>query len=145
MTIAAVLLAGLSVALLIWLRRAFLIVTVRGHSMEPAYWSGDRLLVRRSGLSAVRPGAVVVVQLEADGSATDRTRLVKRAAAVPGDPAPSWLWSAGDNLVPPDRLVVLGDNASRSQDSRQLGYLPGRAVVGIAVRQMPGARDDRLH
>lgn len=50
---------GLAVVLL---RRRYLVVTVRGTSMEPTLRSGDRVLVRRVMVAAVRVGDVVVLR-----------------------------------------------------------------------------------
>lgn len=121
-------------AWLVALRRRLIVVTVRGVSMEPTYHSGDRLLVRRSPLERVRAGQVVVVQ-GGPGTPGDPTagRLVKRAVAVPGDPVPSQIPVPGP-VVPAGNLLVLGDNPARSNDSRQLGYLPADALIGIVLR-----------
>jgi signal peptidase I len=115
-------------------RRRLLMVTVHGVSMEPTYHSGDRLLVRRSRLDRVRTGQVVVVQVPgaAPGDPTDG-RMVKRAVAVPGDPVPSGIDVAGP-VVPAGRLLVLGDNPARSNDSRRLGYIPADALIGVVLR-----------
>ncbi|KOV84576.1 hypothetical protein ADL03_16860 [Nocardia sp. NRRL S-836] len=114
-------------------RRRWLVVTVRGVSMEPTYRSGDRLLVRRSRLAAVRAGQVVVVQVEAGRGDPTGGRLVKRAVAVPGDPVPAAM-PVPDPVVPSGRLLVLGDNLARSNDSRRLGYLPAAALIGVVLR-----------
>lgn len=119
-------------------RRRLLVVTVRGVSMEPTYSSGDRLLVRRSGLDRVHAGEVVVVQV--DGSTPDDPtggRMVKRAVAVPGDPVPAQI-PLPDPVVPAGRLLVLGDNPARSNDSRRLGYIPADALIGVVVRPIAG-------
>lgn len=115
-------------------RRRLLVVTVRGVSMEPTYSSGDRLLVRRSALDRVRAGEVVVVQV-AGAAPGDPTggRMVKRAVAVPGDPVPAQI-PLPDPVVPAGRLLVLGDNPARSNDSRRLGYIPADALIGVVVR-----------
>jgi len=102
--------------------------------MEPTYHSGDRLLVRRSGLDRVRTGQVVVVQVDS-ATPDDPTggRMVKRAVAVPGDPVPPRIPVPGPR-VPVDRLLVLGDNLARSNDSRRLGYLSADALIGVVLR-----------
>jgi signal peptidase I len=129
-----VVLAGGLVALLLVQRRRFLVVTVRGVSMEPTYFSGDRLLVRRSRLGRVRAGQVVVVQISG-AAADDPTggRMVKRAVAVPGDPVPARI-PVSDPVVPSGRLLVLGDNPLRSNDSRRLGYLSADSLIGVVLR-----------
>jgi signal peptidase I len=116
------------------LRRRLLVVTVLGVSMEPTYRSGDRLLVRRSRLKAIRTGQIVVVQLSgATPGDSTAGRLVKRAVAVPGDPVPPQIPIA-DQIVPEGRLLVLGDNPARSNDSRRLGYIPADALIGVVLR-----------
>jgi signal peptidase I len=42
-------------------------------------------------------------------------------------------------MVPPGQLVVLGDNAAWSQDSRQIGYIPGDRLLGIVMRRLAGS------
>jgi signal peptidase I len=116
-------------------RRRLLVVTVRGVSMEPTYSSGDRLLVRRSRLDAVRTGQVVVVRVSGAAMPGDPTdgRLVKRAVALPGDPVPPQI-PVPEQVVPADRLLVLGDNPARSNDSRRLGFIPADALIGVVLR-----------
>jgi signal peptidase I len=122
------------VAWLLVLRSRLLVVTVHGVSMEPTYRSGDRLLVRKAGLDRVRTGQVVVVQVDST-SPDDPTggRMVKRAVGVPGDPVPPEIPVPGPR-VPVDSLLVLGDNLARSNDSRRLGYLPAKALIGVVLR-----------
>lgn len=129
----AVVVAAL-VAWVLVLRSRLLVVTVHGVSMEPTYRSGDRLLVRRARLDRVRAGQVVVVQVDS-ATPDDPTggRLVKRAVAVPGDPVPPRIPVPGPR-VPVDRLLVLGDNLARSNDSRRLGYLSADALIGVVLR-----------
>jgi signal peptidase I len=116
------------------LRRRLLVVTVLGVSMEPTYSSGDRLLVRRSRLKSVRTGQIVVVQVPGTPPGdTTAGRLVKRAAAVPGDPVPPQI-PISDQVVPEGRLLILGDNPARSNDSRRLGYIPADALIGVVLR-----------
>jgi signal peptidase I len=102
--------------------------------MEPELHHGDRVLVRRVSVGAVHPGQVVVLTGPADRP-TDW--MVKRAAAVPGDPVPRTAGACSGPVVPEDHLVVLGDNAALSLDSRRLGYLPADRLVGVVVRRLP--------
>jgi len=128
-----------------WRRHTFLVTTVAGRSMLPTYTDGDRLIVRRVGLAMVRRGDVVLL---ADDDLPPRpTRsaaarrdppgelILKRAVAVPGDPVPAGV-PVPDRIVPPGRLIVLGDNADASHDSRTAGYYAAEALVGVVVRAM---------
>jgi signal peptidase I len=116
-------------------RRRLLLVTVTGSSMAPTYAEGDRLLVRRA--RRARRGSVVVLR----GPGGLR---VKRVAAAAGDPVPAGM-PVPDAVVPPGRLLVLGDNPDRSADSRTGGYLAAADLVGVAVRgRVPLARGGDL-
>ncbi|HET8684386.1 MAG TPA: S26 family signal peptidase [Micromonosporaceae bacterium] len=130
-----------------WLRLRYVIVTIDGASMMPAYRPGDRVLVRRTPVRAIRPGQVVVTGwpripgLDPAGVASlDGKWLIKRAVAVPGSPVPHRqvpaLRGLPDPVVPEDRLVLLGDNAAMSHDSRQCGYFSAEDVLGVAVRRL---------
>lgn len=132
--------AALAVAVALARRRWF-IVRVVGHSMSPTYADGARLLFRRAGsdefsttdcVAFVPPGFGV----PATADATRPQLLVKRVAAIAGDPVPPAFRVAArvaDAVVPPGCLVVSGDNPA-SLDSRHFGYLPTVNVVGVAVR-----------
>lgn len=89
---------------------------VDGASMEPAYRAGDRIAVNRLAYLRRRPVAGDVVVLR------DPERvghfLVKRVAFDVDDAERS--------------VVVLGDNASASRDSRAFGPVALDSVVGKA-------------
>lgn len=147
--------AALLVAVGMWVitvRRRFVVVTVRGSSMAPALGDGERVVVRRRPLSEVRSGDVVVfagahdldglppdVRAAALAAAPDEW-LIKRATAVPGDPVPRAtvpaLADVDDDIVPDGSLVVLGDNAMWSSDSRHFGYVSADRLLGVAVRKL---------
>jgi signal peptidase I len=140
--------AGLAVAGAALLRRRLVAVTVTGHSMLPAYRPGDQVLVRRGVVP--RRDQVVVVELpnaerrnwnsEPAGlgspgePVTERQWLLKRVSAVAGDPLSSQDKASG--RVPPDHLLLLGDNASVSFDSRQMGPFPMERVLGTVWRRL---------
>lgn len=124
------------------------VVTVRGPSMEPTYCDGDRVLVRRHRGPA--PGRVIVVDRawRPAAPAPGHRWMIKRVAAVPGDPVPREtvpaLEDVPENRVPPGRLVLLGDNAAVSFDSRQAGYFSADRVMGTVIRSLPRpAANDR--
>ncbi|GIH06138.1 hypothetical protein Rhe02_42050 [Rhizocola hellebori] len=138
-------LAGLAVALaltaVVALRRRFLIIDVRGDSMSPAFAHGDRVLARRSRLRAVRRGDVVVIEAPdatREMEPVDRWHL-KRVTALPGDPVPPGI-PVAELVVPAQHLVVLGDNARRSADSRTVGFYRADALVGVVLRLSAGRR-----
>jgi signal peptidase I len=136
-------------------RRRIAIVAVTGQSMEPTLTAGDRVLVRRARLRSVRAGQVVVIEKPGsrDGgwAAAPRGRdlsrgwMIKRVAAVPGDPLSGELREtlaavaalSSDTSVPRGKLVVLGDNPDMSMDSRYLGYIPGDRLLGVVIRTLP--------
>jgi signal peptidase I len=112
-------------AALVWARRRFMLITVRGTSMTPDYADGQRLLLRRGGYAA---GDVVMFRSPVhlpDGM----DWLVKRVAAMPGDPVPADMAGrAAVQVVPPGRLLVRSD--ADGLDSRQFGLIDHHDVIG---------------
>ncbi|MBQ1045579.1 MULTISPECIES: S26 family signal peptidase [unclassified Micromonospora] len=142
------------VAVVWWLRERYVLVTVHGESMLPTYRPGDRVLVRRVPPSALRTGQVVVAGWPGERQAPPRRSrrgrpvvdegwLIKRIAALPGDPAPPDLPGAVEDgppaTVPPGLLVLIGDNRAASHDSRQLGYFAHSDVLGVVKREVASA------
>lgn len=110
-----------------WLRRRWPLgrVEVVGDSMLPALAEGDRLLVVR-GTRAGRFGVGDVVAVT-DPRMPDRT-LVKRVARRG-----------------PEGVTVLGDNASASTDSRELGPVAAASIRGrVVYRYFPESRRGRM-
>jgi signal peptidase I len=142
------------ILVVIWvLGRRLVAVTVRGISMEPAFQDGDRVLVRRGRTPS--SGQVVVAEhpglghgwhrppvgpAAGAGAIAGRTWMIKRVAAVPGEPVPRdrvpVLADVPEERVPPGKLVLLGDNSAASSDSRQRGYFPAERVLGVVVRPL---------
>ncbi|MER6508659.1 S26 family signal peptidase [Nonomuraea sp. NPDC001636] len=138
MTAVVVAVAALALLALAWLRLRYLVVTVEGDSMLPTYQPGERVLVRRARPTRVRTGQVVVLARMADEGET--RWIIKRLAAVPGDPIPREqipaLRDAPGTQVPAGRLVVVGDNPAQSFDSRVSGYLRADRLLGVVLRKL---------
>jgi signal peptidase I len=142
-TVAAVV-ATASLVLLVRARR-LVVVDVHGPSMEPTLYDGDRVLVRRAPLTAIRTGDLVVVaRPDSHEFATAGPWVIKRAAATAGERIPpvirrGWAENGVDfagAVVPEGRLLLLGDNPARSGDSRHWGFTEGDAVLGVVTRSM---------
>lgn len=137
---------GLVAGVVGWLRRQFVVVTVSGPSMDPTYRDGDRLLAVRRPAATLRAGQVVVADLRicppgmgdqsaaASLSLSGQPQVIKRVAAVAGEPVPPGVDPAP--TVPPGMLVLLGDNPPASVDSRHYGYVAAKQVVGVVLRRL---------
>ncbi|MFB4271004.1 S26 family signal peptidase [Nonomuraea sp. GTA35] len=131
-------------------RRHLVVVTVSGTSMTPTLHPGEKLLVRRCGITALQVGDIVVLEPPRVPVSPEVTLLaplptrtqwqVKRVAALPGDPIPPPAQEAAGTLraVPGGTLIVLGDN-NASNDSRLNGPYPADRILGIALRRLAGA------
>lgn len=123
-------------------RRRFLIIDVTGDSMAPSLVHGDRLLVRRTRRFPV--GSIVVAHHQqggprgasADSAAT--TWLVKRVAALPGDPVPESVAPAvgGHSRQVPDGMTVLLGENPQSVDSRLWGFVPLNDIEGVVIKRL---------
>jgi signal peptidase I len=111
----------------------FRVVVINGHSMEPTYRHGERVLMTWNYwlFGPIRKGDVVVIELPGG------TRLIKRVVAMEGEEVPRqyWgpaIWRMGPR-VPPGHVYVVGDNLAYSEDSRQYGAFPISQVRGKIV------------
>jgi len=82
---------------------------VQGDSMSPSLRDGDRLVALTPRLAAIRPGRVIAFR-------RDGELYLKRVLSREGD---GWF--------------VVGDNPTRSTDSRRFGPVPDSAVEAVAV------------
>jgi signal peptidase I len=104
------------------------LVVVRGPSMEPTLWPGDRLLTVPAHRWWLRPGQVVLVAPpEGPDLVVKRVHHIERRRA--GD-------RAGTAVV----VDVRGDSPGASTDSRWWGPLPRRRVRRVAVARWPDVR-----
>lgn len=143
-------------ALVIWLILTFVFTftQVHGQSMAPALKDGDLCVVFRTGLQQAFGGGfqkddVVAYRVEGE-------RVIGRVAAVAGDEvevtaggalvvngvtqtgSAVMQTDAQGNLesrftVPQDCLIILGDNRSDAQDSRDLGPISLDSVDGKVI------------
>jgi signal peptidase I len=98
---------------------------VEGSSMLRAFAPGERLVVERLSyrLRSPRLGEVVIVRQPGGGGRLD----LKRIAAGPGARV---RFLGQERVLDQDEWFVLGDNLSESTDSRMLGPVLRRDVVG---------------
>ncbi|MCP9208968.1 S26 family signal peptidase [Streptomyces sp. NEAU-Y11] len=119
------------------LRRKLMLIRVTGNSMAPMFTDSSRLLVRTS--RRIRSNDVIVFRNPLGAADPELRWLVKRVAALPGEPVPAdVLEKVGARPgapVPAGRIVVRGD-ARRTLDSRHFGYVPAGAVLGVVVARL---------
>ena len=134
----------------------FNLSVVRGNSMSPSIFDGDRILVEPWSylFEEVSHGDVVVLRYPLDPSVD----YIKRVIGVPGDEvtlAGGHVWVNGELLHEPyiassdpesylsvrvkdGHYFVLGDNRPRSSDSREFGQVPADYVRGrVDLRLWP--------
>jgi signal peptidase I len=127
-------------------------------SMEPTLRPGDRVLVAKVGVSIHR-GSIIVFKKPASDPAPGIDDLIKRVIGLPGDRISarrgyvyvdgrrldeSWLPAVDQGVtgdlrpqtVPPGTYFVLGDNRTNSDDSRFIGDIPKRLVVGVTFMRI---------
>lgn len=142
-------LAGIFIACWAVSRYLFQLALVQGASMEPAYRSGQLVLVDKTRGELRRGDVVLFYSAELD------TTLIKRIAAVPGDrvvimngrlivngaavPEYGSISYAGEAqseiTVPEGCYFLLGDNTEESKDSRYpyIGVVNEKDILGRVV------------
>jgi signal peptidase I len=109
-------------------------VVITGCSMEPALRHGQRVFVLRCRPDRARCGDIVLLVDPANPNAF----VIKRIAALPGDPAPIPAGAiAAGAPVPDGQVLLLGDNPTHSVDSRLLGGYDRRHILGVALTGQP--------
>lgn len=148
---------------LVFLIKYFLIgnYQVDGHSMEPSFYDGERIIVNKIIYDIRKPerGEVIVLH------SPEGRDFIKRIIALPGEQIEvigDEVWIDGERLVEPylveairqaeeqgfeyndtdyalqtvpeNEYFVMGDNRSNSKDSRDpaLGFVPEENIVGRA-------------
>jgi signal peptidase I len=155
--IKALLIAAALVFLIRWL--IFAPFIVEGPSMEPNFYTGERLIVNKVLYSFRKPqrGEVIVFH------ATKEKDYIKRVIALPGETIrvdgdkvyvnnqlldepylkealdkakkegrPYNVRNFAEKTVPEGTIFVMGDNRSNSADSRDIGFIKYEQVVGRA-------------
>ena len=115
----------------------FTTVIVSGHSMEPTFHSGQRLLASRAYwlVGGVKDNDIVVVKT---GNGSEY--IIKRVYKTGGETvdwvnAPAdWHLVNGEYRVPAGYIYVIGDNRPVSEDSRTFGAVPMNRIIGKIIR-----------
>lgn len=131
---------------------------VDGHSMEPTFYSDDRLVVSRIHylLEIPQRGDILVFNSLVPSEAEQGTMLIKRVVGLPGETVevreqniyingemlaesyikedcrfsrcPDDTWQLGQN-----EFFMMGDNRNNSRDSRRFGPVPLGNIVGQVI------------
>lgn len=141
--------------LVAWFVRSTLVQTfsIPSESMVPTLEIGDRVIVNKLDADDPERGDVMVFE-RPEALTTDLDHLIKRVIGLPGETVSAsdgrvhidgvpldepWLPAGvgtedfGPVTVGEGELFMMGDNRSRSQDSRFFGPIRADSVVGTAV------------
>ncbi|GAB2847065.1 hypothetical protein GCM10022221_52970 [Actinocorallia aurea] len=132
--------------------KRFVIINIIGDSMSPSFCDGDMVLFRRCGDFGL--GDVVIVHHP--GNTRDETAsndslrikeseplIVKRVAGIGKrvDGAPATRGHTDE--IPPGKVILLGDNADGSIDSRHYGPFRASDIAGVALYKLSIGRSNR--
>lgn len=142
----------LSLIIFLLIRQVIQNYRIESHSMQPNFYEGEFILVNKLAFKLGDPtrGEVIVFH----NPQNPEEDYIKRVIGLPGDtveiheqtvyingqefPEPYQInaFRPGENygpeVIPADRLFVMGDNRSNSSDSRRIGTIPEELVVGQA-------------
>lgn len=113
------------------------VVVLRSPASEPGQWVPAEQPVTAGGVAAAR-SARRAGRAASSGPLVG-SWVIKRVAALPGDPVPGLMRSAtvGVPVVPSGQLLVTADSDGGT-DSRRWGFIPVNRVLGPVVRTVPG-------
>lgn len=129
---------------------------VEGPSMEPTFYTNQRLLVSRLSYLYGEPSRGEIVVFNVPGSRPQDPPLIKRVVGLPGERiemrersvyingvffdepyinepcnpvrCPNASWDLAE-----DEYFLMGDNRNRSRDSREFGPVPFEQLIGEAL------------
>ncbi len=140
---------------------------VKGASMEPSFYTGEYILTSKITYKFrnIQRGDVIVFKSPKNPD----IEYIKRIVGLPGDKinitdgvvkindtvfeekyisASTNLWEGGymkngqEIIVPQGELYVMGDNRSRSSDSREFGPVPITSIIGqVFYRYFPADKN----
>ena len=128
-------------------------IRVNGTSMDPTLENGDIMILNKIGyrITKIKRFDIVVIKYTEQGK---KDLLIKRIIGLPGDEIKyvnntlyvngkiveenfdkSYTYDfslneLGSNKVPKDSYFVLGDNREVSKDSRSIGFIDKKDIVG---------------
>lgn len=129
---------------------------VDGPSMQPTFYSGQRLITNRLSYLFGSPQQGDIVVFHSPGSDPQDPPLIKRLIGLPGDTIETrdtQVYVNGERLeepyvfdpctpqrcadsiwvLGPEQYFLMGDNRNRSNDSRFFGPVPHQLIIGQAL------------